>query len=39
MRLRKSSLKDLYDFAALLPWWVSLGLVIASWIFLSEATY
>lgn len=35
MRRRKSSLKDLYDIAALLPWWVSLGLAIASWIFLT----
>jgi restriction system protein len=35
MRRRKSPLKDLYDLAALLPWWASLGLAFASWIFLS----
>ena len=36
MRRRKSPLKDLYDLAALLPWWVSLGLAVASWTFLSS---
>lgn len=35
MRRPKSSLKDLYDLAALLPWWVPLGLAIASWALLS----
>lgn len=35
MRRRKSPLNDLFDVAALLPWWASLGLAIASWVFLS----
>jgi len=35
MRRRKSPLNDLFDVAALLPWWASLGLAIASWLFLS----
>lgn len=35
MRRRKSALNDLFDVAALLPWWASLGLAVASWVFLS----
>ena len=32
---RRNSLKDMFDVAALLPWWASLGLAIALWGFLS----
>ena len=35
MGRRKSALKDIFDIAALLPWWASLGLAVASWFFLS----
>ena len=35
MSRRRSPLKDLYDIAALLPWWVSVGLGVACWFLLS----
>lgn len=35
MRRRKSPLKDLFDLAALMPWWMSVGLAMVAWLLLS----
>lgn len=36
MSRRKSPLNDLFDLAALLPWWVSVGLAVVTWLLLSD---